>query len=104
MIFPLDKQIVSLTSTTLFQGQKMAIDFSIATPFEKFSRFTTGFTHNPTTTMNTSSVKGEITVNVDFSFLAFTMSMLNNTGLCVPYLTHHGTAISNQNCFHFPPK
>ena len=45
----LPKQIVSLTSTTLFQGQKMAIDFSIATPFEKFSRFTTGFTHNPTT-------------------------------------------------------
>jgi hypothetical protein len=34
----LPKQIVSLTSTTLFQGQKMAIDSSIATPFEKFSQ------------------------------------------------------------------
>jgi hypothetical protein len=30
-------------------SNQMAIDFSIATPFEKFSRFTTGFTHNPTT-------------------------------------------------------
>ncbi|XP_071162849.1 uncharacterized protein [Mytilus edulis] len=47
-------KIVSLTSRTLLDGQRLSADVSIATPFEKLQRLTAGITHNP-------SVKGCIT-------------------------------------------
>ncbi|XP_052103584.1 uncharacterized protein LOC127737090 [Mytilus californianus] len=47
-------KIVSLTSRTLLDGQKLSADVSIATPFEKLQRLTASITHDPT-------VKGCIT-------------------------------------------
>ncbi|XP_063427202.1 apolipophorins-like [Mytilus trossulus] len=47
-------KIVSLTSRTLLDGQRLSADVSIATPFEKLQRLTAGITHEPT-------VKGCIT-------------------------------------------
>ncbi|VDI81965.1 Hypothetical predicted protein [Mytilus galloprovincialis] len=47
-------KIVSFTSRTLLDGQRLSADVSISTPFEKLQRLTAGITHDP-------SVKGCIT-------------------------------------------